>query len=114
MPSPRRAAAFAHFHDRFAKDPLVLDKWMGLQAGSSLPETTEAVRALMKHPGFDIANPNRVRALIGAFSVNHLRFHRGGGLPAGGRSGPTLTDQPPGRARRRVPLKAGGVKAARR
>jgi aminopeptidase N len=79
MPSPRRTGAFAHFHDRFQKDPLVLDKWMGLQAGSSLPDTAGAVRALMKHPGFDIANPNRVRALIGAFSVNHLRFHGRGG-----------------------------------
>jgi len=34
-----------------------------------------AVRALMKHPAFDIKNPNRVRALVGAFSANHLRFH---------------------------------------
>jgi aminopeptidase N len=29
----------------------------------------------MRHPVFDIRNPNRVRALIGAFSGNHLRFH---------------------------------------
>jgi aminopeptidase N len=75
MESPRRDAAFTHFHDRFKADPLVMDKWMGLQAGSLLPETVLAVRELMKHPAFDIRNPNRVRALIGAFSVNHLRFH---------------------------------------
>jgi aminopeptidase N len=29
----------------------------------------------MKHPAFDIKNPNRVRALVGAFAGNHLRFH---------------------------------------
>jgi aminopeptidase N len=29
----------------------------------------------MNDPGFDIKNPNRVRALIGAFAANHLRFH---------------------------------------
>ena len=75
METPRRDAAFTHFHDRFKSDPLVMDKWMGLQAGSILPETVLAVRVLMKHPAFDIRNPNRVRALIGAFSVNHLRFH---------------------------------------
>ncbi len=75
MESPLRDAAFTHFHDRFRGDPLVLDKWMSLQAGSILPETVASVRALMKHPAFDIRNPNRVRALIGAFSVNHLRFH---------------------------------------
>ncbi len=73
--SPLRERAFTHFHDRFRGDPLVLDKWMGLQAGSPLPETATAVAALMKHPAFDIKNPNRVRALVGAFAANHLRFH---------------------------------------
>jgi aminopeptidase N len=75
MESPLRDDAFTHFHDRFRNDPLVLDKWMSLQAGAPLPETVTAVRALMKHPAFDLKNPNRVRALIGAFSANHLRFH---------------------------------------
>jgi aminopeptidase N len=75
MNSPLRDAAFAHFHDRFRSDPLVLDKWLGLQAGSPLPGTVAGVRALMKHPAFDIKNPNRVRALLGAFAGNHLRFH---------------------------------------
>jgi aminopeptidase N len=79
MESPLRDTAFTHFHDRFKNDPLVLDKWMGLQASSPLPETVTAVRALMKHPAFDIKNPNRVRALVGAFSVNHLRFHNADG-----------------------------------
>jgi aminopeptidase N len=79
MDWPEREPAFAHFYDRFASDPLVLDKWMGLQAGSSLPGTIVQVRALMKHPAFDMRNPNRVRALIGAFSGNHLRFHEADG-----------------------------------
>jgi aminopeptidase N len=77
--SSLRERAFTHFHDRFRGDPLVLDKWMGLQAGSPLPETATAVAALMKHPAFDIKNPNRVRALIGAFAANHLRFHDSSG-----------------------------------
>jgi aminopeptidase N len=75
MNSAKRDAAFAHFHDRFRSDALVLDKWMMLQAGSPLPTTVDGVRALMKHPHFDIKNPNRVRSLVGAFSGNHLRFH---------------------------------------
>ena len=79
MELPLRDAAFTHFHDRFRGDPLVLDKWMGLQAGSPLPETVSTVRALMKHSAFDIDNPNRTRALIGAFAANHLRFHSADG-----------------------------------
>jgi len=79
MNSPRREAAFAHFHDRFKSDPLVLDKWMSLQAGSCLPDTADHVRKLMNHPAFDMKNPNRVRSLVGAFAANHLRFHAGDG-----------------------------------
>ncbi|HEY5046999.1 MAG TPA: aminopeptidase N [Rhizomicrobium sp.] len=77
--SPLREAAFAHFHDRFRADPLVLDKWMSLQAGSPAPDTAARVRALTKHSAFDIANPNRARALVGAFAANHLRFHAANG-----------------------------------
>lgn len=79
MNSPLRDAAFAHFFDRFRNDQLVVDKWMSLQAGSPLPGTVIGVRALMHHPAFDVKNPNRVRALLGAFSVNHLRFHAADG-----------------------------------
>jgi aminopeptidase N len=75
MRSARRGEVFELFYRRFRNDPLVLDKWFSLQAGSLLPDTAATVRALMKHPAFDIKNPNRVRALVGAFSVNHLRFH---------------------------------------
>jgi aminopeptidase N len=79
MESPLRDKVFTHFHDRFRSDPLVLDKWMSLQAQAPLPDTVASVRALMKHPAFDLKNPNRVRALIGAFGANHLRFHDGSG-----------------------------------
>ncbi|HJW41633.1 MAG TPA: DUF3458 domain-containing protein, partial [Rhizomicrobium sp.] len=79
MESSRRKDAFEHFHARFANDPLVLDKWMSLQAGSCLPGTAPAVRALMHVPEFDIKNPNRVRSLVGAFAGNHLRFHAADG-----------------------------------
>jgi aminopeptidase N len=81
MASPRRDAALAHFHDRFKNDPLVLDKWMGVQATSPLPDTVSRVRALMGHPVFSLKNPNRVRALIGAFAIgNPLRFHDRSGV----------------------------------
>ncbi len=79
MNSGLRDRALAHFHDRFASDPLVLDKWLSLQAGSPLPDTAATVRALMAHPAFDMKNPNRFRALIGAFAANHLRFHAANG-----------------------------------
>ncbi|PIE55714.1 MAG: aminopeptidase N [Desulfobulbus propionicus] len=64
------------FYAKWQDDPLVVDKWLALQAASSLPGTLERVRALMEHPAFTLRNPNKVRALIGTFcSYNHLHFH---------------------------------------
>ncbi|MFE8033902.1 aminopeptidase N [Thiohalocapsa marina] len=68
--------ALAAFYRRWSQEQLVLDKWFALQAQSSRPDTLARVKGLMKHPQFSLANPNRVRALIGAFaSGNPLRFH---------------------------------------
>ena len=91
---------------------------MGLQAGSPLARTpSTAVRALMKHPAFDIKNPNRVRALIGAFSANHLRFHDadGSGYRLVGEVIRTLDPINPQVAARhgRAPSKAGGAMTRR-
>jgi aminopeptidase N len=73
---PERGEALDAFYRRWEDDPLVIDKWFALQARSSLPGTLEAVRALAQHPAFNRANPNRVRALIGAFTQwNQLHFH---------------------------------------
>lgn len=64
------------FYARWVDDPLVLDKWFTLQAMSSLPNTLNEVKKLLDNPSFSIKNPNRVRALIGAFCTgNHVRFH---------------------------------------
>ena len=74
------AAALADFEARFRSDPLVLDKWLQIQAMAPGPATLGAVRALMTHGAFSLSNPNRVRALIGTFSVaNQTGFHRADG-----------------------------------
>jgi aminopeptidase N len=73
---PERNAAFADFERRFAGNDLAMDKWLGLQAASALPETLARVEELMAHPAFSLTNPNTVRALIGRFAAgNPLRFH---------------------------------------
>jgi aminopeptidase N len=72
---PERTAALAAFHARWREDPLVLDKWFSIQATSQLPDTVDHVRALSTHPDFDLRNPNRIRALVGAFAANQVRFH---------------------------------------
>ena len=77
---PERAAALDDFYVRYSNDPLIIDKWLALQAAIPEPATLDRVRALTKHAAFSVANPNRVRALIGSFAqVNHTQFNRGDG-----------------------------------
>ena len=78
--TPDRDDRLEWFEKRWRDDPLVLDKWFSLQATSCLPDTLDRVRKLTRHTGFDIQNPNRVRAVIGAFChANQRRFHDASG-----------------------------------
>ncbi|WP_456386544.1 aminopeptidase N [Desulfolithobacter sp.] len=64
------------FYGQWHGDPLVVDKWLMLQATCSLPGTLDRVMELTRHPAFSEKNPNKVRALIGAFCQgNQVRFH---------------------------------------
>src|SRR5262249_15111300 len=75
-----REETLAEFHARWRGDDLVIDKWFAIQAMSQRSQTVDDVRALARHPDFDLRNPNRVRALVGAFSAgNQVRFHDASG-----------------------------------
>lgn len=64
------------FYARWKGDNLVLDKWFAIQAGAPLEDGFARVGALAEHADFNIRNPNRVRALIGAFAMrNPVVFH---------------------------------------
>lgn len=71
-----RTTALSEFYKKWEKENLVIDKWFSLQALSNLPNTLDVVKKLTTHPAFNIKNPNRVRALVGAFaSNNYINFH---------------------------------------
>src|SRR5262249_10030583 len=71
-----RERAFTSFYQRWQEDALVVDKWFALQAMARLPDAVDRVRALLEHPAFSYAKPNRVFALILNFIVNNpVRFH---------------------------------------
>jgi aminopeptidase N len=66
----------ADFYAIWKDDPLVVDKWLTLQSLCPLKGTLDRVKKLIRHPAFILKNPNKVRALIGAFcQANHVRFH---------------------------------------
>jgi aminopeptidase N len=77
---PERGRALDAFYARWSGEPLVVDKWLSVQASSRLPGTLAEVRRLCLHPAFELKNPNKVRALIGGFCHgNHVRFHAADG-----------------------------------
>ena len=73
---PCREALLAAYDERWHHDGLVMDKWFMLQATSPAADVLTKVRALLQHRSFTMGNPNRIRALIGAFaSGNPSAFH---------------------------------------
>jgi aminopeptidase N len=81
-PGDVREDALATFYGRHASEALVIDKWFALQAMIPAEDTLDRIKNLMRHPAFSLGNPNRVRALVGAFaSGNQTRFNApdGGG-----------------------------------
>jgi aminopeptidase N len=71
--------ALERFHTLFKQEPLVIDKWFSLQAGA--PDhnghVLPIVRQLVRHPDFNIRNPNRARSVISSFCQgNPGAFHR--------------------------------------
>jgi aminopeptidase N len=78
-PCEEREAALAAFYTRYRSNPLVIDKWFSTQAVAARQDTINTVQQLRDHADFTLNNPNRVRALAGAFSMNQQQFHLAGG-----------------------------------
>jgi aminopeptidase N len=74
-----RAEALQAFHDRYEKDPLVIDKWFSVQASAQRTDTIDQVEALARHPQFNPANPNRLRSIAVVFGMNQWAFHDASG-----------------------------------
>ena len=77
--SQRRNELLARFAAKFDDQALVMDKYFMLIASSRRSDTLDQVQAALTHPRFDIANPNKVRALIGTFARNVPHFHAADG-----------------------------------
>jgi aminopeptidase N len=77
---PEREEALARFYADWRDEDLVVDKWFSLQVAAQRPDAVETARRLTDHEAFRLDNPNRVRALTGAFAMaNPTGFHRADG-----------------------------------
>jgi len=78
--SPEAEEALADFEARYRDNPLVIDKWLTVQATIPGADALARVKTLMDTPHFQLSNPNRVRSLIGAYaSGNPTGFNRADG-----------------------------------
>jgi aminopeptidase N len=78
--SPISEKAVLDFYTQWKGDPLVVDKWLAVQASAARKDTCERVEALRNHEAFDIKNPNKARSLIRCFFRNLSSFHRADGF----------------------------------
>ena len=73
--SPERALALTHFYDKWKHETLVMQKWLSVQASSSLPNTLESMLNLEKDAVYDKTVPNLFRSLVGVYANNFINFH---------------------------------------
>jgi len=73
--SGARDKGIQKFYDDANGDALVLNKWFMTQALADLPDVLDRVKKLTEHPDFTYKNPNRLRSLVNAFTMNSAAFH---------------------------------------
>ena len=72
--------ALLHFRERYADNPLAMDKWFAVQTQLPGDRVLARVRALADDDAFTMKNPNRVNALFGSWARgNPDGFHRADG-----------------------------------
>lgn len=71
-----RVKVIDDFFAQWQNNALVMDKWFAVQAMADLPNMMDRTRTLLKHPLFDIENPNKARSVLLSFSkMNPVHFH---------------------------------------
>lgn len=73
--SAHREKALQNFYEEWKNDSVVINKWFTAQATTHRKQVLEDVKALTKHPAFNITNPNNVYSLLRAFGANLVKFN---------------------------------------
>jgi aminopeptidase N len=75
-----RDAALDMFLQRHRDNPLLVDKWLAIQASVADATIIERIESVTRHDAFSWSNPNRVRSLFATFAMaNPSQFHRADG-----------------------------------
>jgi aminopeptidase N len=72
---PSRAVALAEFAAKWKNEPLVLLKWLTIQATAEITGNIPNVKALMASSAFTLTNPNCCYSLLLGFGYSAVNFH---------------------------------------
>ena len=71
-----RIDALEQFYDRWKDEALVVNLWLSVQAADASPGALKRIHALLAHPAYDSANPNKIRSVVSVFcNQNAVNFH---------------------------------------
>ncbi len=74
--SSNKESYLQSFYQKWQHESLIMNKWFALQASSAGDHFEQELMALSENKSFDWTNPNKLRALWGAFGRNNLvKFH---------------------------------------
>ena len=71
-----RPIALESFAAKWAKDALVMLKWLTIQSTAEIDDNIPAIQAAMTSSHFTITNPNCCYSLLLAFGVSNTNFHK--------------------------------------
>ena len=74
--SPTRLTELQAFYAKWKNEPLVMNKWLAIQAAAPIASALDDVRRLSQDPVFDKNNPNKIAALYRTFAqLNSVYFN---------------------------------------
>ncbi len=73
--TPEKTNALFDFKLKWQNDPLVMNKYFAVQASIPNKNALNIIKKLEKDESFDGKNPNKIRALYGAFGRSVANFH---------------------------------------
>jgi aminopeptidase N len=77
--TPEKDKALNAFFERWKDDAVVYNKWLQVQASSSLFNTFETVKKITETPSFSLENPNNIYSLHAILGDNYLAMQKADG-----------------------------------
>tara|TARA_B000000475_G_scaffold254838_1_gene234098 strand:- start:1165 stop:1614 length:450 start_codon:yes stop_codon:yes gene_type:complete len=80
MKGKRKNNLISMFYKKYKNQPIMVEKWLQIQASAKTKNNLNVVKNLIKLPDFSYKNPNQVRAVLSTFAKNNpVNFHESSG-----------------------------------